>query len=308
MEQIKSNTEPVFSSRTGRDAAGHQRHPAGGHHHDTLGVSQDHRGAAGGEDQRQAELHPRGEAGGGAAGGRTGRDHQEIRRGAGDQWLPSGQQGRTKIFHRFLCYFWSLFLAFSCARWGSVGTTSCSFTFNFVETWFQILSVFVFSVNLLLICFVRTVWVWFDHIWLTVVATKPDNLTAVVRLWFKFCTLFFPTEPASVKSYKMFLTLSFPRRPGGRWHLKKLCRGSVNTLKLPSPSEEPISLQAKSPRRENAKSTWLLKVCVRETFQCYTFKMQLSLFLFSILLTTSGPWINFLWSFLVFDRTLYSVY
>ncbi len=59
----------VVSSCTGRDATGHQRHPAGRHHHDTLRVSQDHRGAAGGEDQRQAELHSRGEAGGGAAGG-----------------------------------------------------------------------------------------------------------------------------------------------------------------------------------------------------------------------------------------------
>lgn len=59
----------VFSSCTGRDAAGHQRHPTGRHHHDTLGVSQDHCGAAGGEDQCQTELHPRGEVGGGATGG-----------------------------------------------------------------------------------------------------------------------------------------------------------------------------------------------------------------------------------------------
>lgn len=50
------------------------------------------------------------------------------------------------------------------------------------------------------------------------------------------------------------------RRRGGKWHPKKLCRGSGNTLRLPSPLEEPISLQAKNPKRENARSTWLLKV------------------------------------------------
>lgn len=66
------------SLRTGRDAASHQRHPAWRAHCDTVRVSQDHRGAAGREDQRQTELHTGGEAGGGAASGRTGRDRQKI--------------------------------------------------------------------------------------------------------------------------------------------------------------------------------------------------------------------------------------
>lgn len=62
------NIKRVCCFRAGRDAAGHQRHPAGRHHHDTLCVSQDYRRAAGRKDQRQAELHPRGEAGGRATG------------------------------------------------------------------------------------------------------------------------------------------------------------------------------------------------------------------------------------------------
>lgn len=53
------------------------------------------------------------------------------------------------------------------------------------------------------------------------------------------------------------------RLPGGRWRRRKLYRGLVNTLKLPSPSEEHISLQAKSRRKASARSTWLLKVRVR---------------------------------------------
>lgn len=65
------------------------------------------------------------------------------------------------------------------------------------------------------------------------------------------------------------------RLPGGRWRRRKLYRGLVNTQKLPSPSEEHISLQAKSRRKESARSTWLLKVCVRETQVLY---MQLPLF------------------------------
>ncbi|KAG5843281.1 hypothetical protein ANANG_G00149130 [Anguilla anguilla] len=66
-----------------------------GHDTGALGLRQDHRGAAGGEDQRQAELHPRGEDGGGAAERRAVRDHQALRGGAGDQRLP--QTARWKV-------------------------------------------------------------------------------------------------------------------------------------------------------------------------------------------------------------------
>lgn len=156
----------------GCDAAGHQRHPAGWHHHDTVCVSQDYRRAAGRKDQRQAELYPRGEAGGGATGGWTGRDSHQIRGRAGDQRLPSGQQ-RSNVFCCKYILFQSSFR----------GTHS-------------------------VVCF----------------------------------PLFF-------------------RLQGGRWRLKKPCRESANILRLPSPSEERISLQAKSPKRENARSTWLSKVC-----------------------------------------------
>lgn len=73
----------------------------------------------------------------------------------------------------------------------------------------------------------------------------------------RFWTLPLPGKEINIP----FTPRLISRLQGGKWHLKKPCRGSVNILKLPSPSGELISLQAKSPKRENARSTWLLKVC-----------------------------------------------
>lgn len=56
----------------------------------------------------------------------------------------------------------------------------------------------------------------------------------------------------------LILPLPFPcRLPDGKLPPKKHYRGSVNILKLPSPSEELTSLQAKNPRKENERFTWL---------------------------------------------------
>lgn len=38
-----------------------------------------------------------------------------------------------------------------------------------------------------LICFFRTVLVWFGQIWLTAMATQVNNLTTVIRVGFTFC-------------------------------------------------------------------------------------------------------------------------
>lgn len=56
-------------------------------------------------------------------------------------------------------------------------------------------------------------------------------------------------------------TLFFPRLLGGKLPLRKLCRESVNILKLQLQSEEHTSHLAKSPRKESGKFTWQLKVC-----------------------------------------------
>lgn len=56
----------------------------------------------------------------------------------------------------------------------------------------------------------------------------------------------------------------------------------MNTLKLPSPSGGLISLLAKSPRRENARSTWLLKVRITTCQKYKSTKCPCTLRLFII--------------------------